>query len=123
MDGTYFRLSSLTRNWFDSTDTFPLHKITVRFADGLKCSRMCMFKIRCGRVFFLCEKLPKGDTDADFWWRISFEEKQVAKFLPFNFFWQFDLSRSSCRQRRHCRQESVDSITDPVPIFSLMFSG
>lgn len=47
-----------------------------------------MFKTWCGRVFFLCEKLPKGDTHADFWWRISFEEKEVAKFLPFNFFWQ-----------------------------------
>ncbi len=33
LDGTYFRLSSLTWNWFDSTDTFPLHKITVIFAD------------------------------------------------------------------------------------------
>ncbi len=46
-----------------------------------------MIKTWYGRVFFLCEKLPKGDTDADFWQRISFKDRQVAKFLPFNVFW------------------------------------
>lgn len=59
---------------------------------------MCVIKTWYGRVFFLCEKLPKGDTDADFWQRISFKERQVAKFLPFNVFWATGLSTFADRK-------------------------
>jgi hypothetical protein len=57
-----------------------------------------MFKTWCGRVFFLCENLPKGGTYADFWQRISFKERQVAKFLPFKLFWATGLSTFADRE-------------------------
>jgi hypothetical protein len=41
-----------------------------------------------GESSFCVKNCQKVTLMQIFWWRISFEKKQVAKFLPFNFFWQ-----------------------------------